>query len=489
MEELSAASSESDRDIETVNACRILSRLFSETAEICMDMLFLGDASNATAIQQSHVKFSEELIYQLLECAQFPYTSSDPSISRMPLNFFYNLGLVLSNSDGEQGSYHPDQATSSRYRSELLTRYLPVYECLLQITVVQMRMPESVFVSDAAIPDDISEVRACWKEVVVDCCSILGIDKCMNTICNLLQNEISSSALSCSRVESILYSVELVSEWLPRNEEKYVPPLIEFMGQLSESNQALHLQITLIELYGLLSFWFVEHPQVLGPVMMRLFNHLSCAKKSLTAARTLMNILRHCRNLPGLPVTDLYSHIQQLRMSPGSTALSVEAELLVLEGIAVVISSDDSRKQITTADSEAAFRSIVQPIVDDLRLMAPLLSKNSSSLQISTLISNIDRLTMFFRFYRTIESSCVVDLLVNIIPLFKQLNHSLANDRVAEHLCRTYKHAIRNVGLKFLQYLPAFTTHLTEEFAAVPVGAFLYAGFNTTQTLSVLRTI
>ena len=489
MEELSAASSESDRDIETVNACRILSRLFSETAEICMDMLFLGDASNATANQQSHVKFSEELIYQLLECAQFPYTSSDPSISRMPLNFFYNLGLVLSNSDGEQGSYHPDQATSSRYRSELLTRYLPVYECLLQITVVQMRMPESVFVSDAAIPDDISEVRACWKEVVVDCCSILGIDKCMNTICNLLQNEISSSALSCSRVESILYSVELVSEWLPRNEEKYVPPLIEFMGQLSESNQALHLQITLIELYGLLSFWFVEHPQVLGPVMMRLFNHLSCAKKSLTAARTLMNILRHCRNLPGLPVTDLYSHIQQLRMSPGSTALSVEAELLVLEGIAVVISSDDSRKQITTADSEAAFRSIVQPIVDDLRLMAPLLSKNSSSLQISTLISNIDRLTMFFRFYRTIESSCVVDLLVNIIPLFKQLNHSLANDRVAEHLCRTYKHAIRNVGLKFLQYLPAFTTHLTEEFAAVPVGAFLYAGFNTTQTLSVLRTI
>ena len=112
----------------------------------------------------------------------------------------------------------------------------------------------------------------------------------MNNICNLLQNEITGSgsssgsthSLSCSRVESILYSVELVSEWLPRNEEKYIHLLIEFMGQLSESSQALHLQVTLIELYGLLSFWFVEHPQALGPVLMRLFNHLPCVKKSLT---------------------------------------------------------------------------------------------------------------------------------------------------------------------------------------------------------------
>ena len=167
----------------------------------------------------------------------------------------------------------------------------------------------------------------------------------MNNICNLLQNEITGSgsssgsthSLSCSRVESILYSVELVSEWLPRNEEKYIHLLIEFMGQLSESSQALHLQVTLIELYGLLSLWFVEHPQALGPVLMRLFNHLPCAKKSLTASRTLMNILRHFRNLPGLPVTELYSHIQQLRLSPGSAALSVEAELFILEETAVVI--------------------------------------------------------------------------------------------------------------------------------------------------------
>ena len=123
-----------------------------------------------------------------------------------------------------------------------------MYECLLQITIVQMRLPETVFLTDEAIPDDISEVRACWKEVVADCCGILGIDKCMNNICNLLQNEITGSgsssgsthSLSCSRVESILYSVELVSEWLPRNEEKNIHLLIEFMGQLSESSQALH---------------------------------------------------------------------------------------------------------------------------------------------------------------------------------------------------------------------------------------------------------
>ena len=141
------------------------------------------------------------------------------------------------------------------------------------------------------------------------------------------------------------------------------------------------------------------------------------------------------------------------------------------------ISSDENRQQLSTTESEGVFRSIVQSIVDEFRLMAPSVSKNSSSLQISTLVSNIDRLTMFFRFYRTIKSSCVVDLLVNVIPLFKQLNHLLANDRVAEHICRAYKHAVRNVGAKFLQYLPAFTSHLTEEFAAVPVGAFLYAGF------------
>ena len=451
-----------------------------------------GSGENSAARQ-----LGQQLIQQVLECAQFPFADSDASVCKMPLKFFYDLALALGDSD-PQGYDLQDQGSSERLsasgRNAFVALYSPIFLSLLDIIVVQIMIPEATILRNDKISDEVVEMRSYWKDAVLDCCGVLGFDVCMSRLCGKLQEAVSltdGQQMRYSIVESILFAIQLISPWLPRDDDRYTPALIEFLGRLSAVDQLTYVQLTVIELYGLLAFWFNDHPQFLGPVMTKLFGDLSNVKVSAAASRTLMQILRQCRSVPGLPVTDLYGHIHKLRQSPSSAALSMEAELYLLEGIAVVISSSDSNnQQLSAAASAEAFRSIVTPILLELREAVPQLTAHPSALQTSSLIANIDRLTVLFRFFRCSDSSCLVDLLVNLIPLFKQANAVLSSDRVAEHICRCYKHSIRNVGVNFLPYLPAFCQHLADEFALVPVAAYLYAGLlGTTEPFKLLNCV
>jgi len=414
----------------------------------------------------------------------------------MPMKFFYELSIAINcggldgyelynNSETSNGE---KPAGASGPNHSLTNKFIPVFECLLSISVTQMMIPESVMLSNATIPDDVLDIRSAWKETVLDCSLILGGVASTGLLCKLLQMEVEVSsnstnnstngvaarAMNYSRVESVLFGVQLVSPWLPREEDRFVSPLIEFLGQLSSASHLLHLQVTAIELYGLLSFWFESHPQQLVTVMQRLVSDLNHPQTSSAAALTLMHIMRQCSSVSGLPVIELHSHILQLR---ATSSLTLEAEIHILEGIAVSISSPNSSgrdgnqiNHAAIAESENSFRLIASPMLEELQtaLLTP-------SVQTNQLVPSIDRLTAMFRYFHT-EGSCVVDLLVALIPIFKQVLQVQSSEKICERICRCYKQAVRNVSGRFLPFLPAFTAHLAEQFATIPVAAFLYAG-------------
>lgn len=481
MDTLRAASSDSDRDVDTLNMCRIICRLFAETAEHCIDLF----VSPSVELSLNPPSYAQSLVTQLLECAQFPFTSADPNICKAPLKFFYDLSLfILNYAEPSNQSNNFSGIGNSNSNGILSSKYTPVFVCLLEVAVQQMTLPDSTLIHNEPLSEEVEEMRSCWKETVLDCCSVLGGFCSLDVLCKLLQSEIEASSsrpMHYSKVESILFSIQLIASWIPQGEDRYLPTLIAFLGSLTSLDQLVHLQVTVIDLYGLLTFWFSSNPSALMPVIQKLLVDLSHPQKSLAASRTLMLILRRCSGIPGLPVMELAAHVQTLRVPTAtSPLLSMEADLNILEGIACALSnhhsSQDAREDPFRAqfiaESENAFKEVVSPVAEEIHRAA---HSPPPSVQVNQVVLSIDRLAVLLRHYRS-EGSAVVDVLVSVIPLFQLLLRNISSERLCERVCRCYKYALRNAGVRFLPTLPAFTSHLAQQFSVTPVAAFLYAG-------------
>ena len=249
-----------DLDGELLSNCRVLSRLFSELAEACLD-LFLSTSVHSLG--------QGEMAAQLLECARFPF---DHNVSRIPLKFFYELAMMVkkspqmseadnaaaatatatatattaqingtvpsgngttnsssssSSSNSNNNSQHNNGAgvgddedddeddirrrdgeLSKSERRALNSRYQPLFESLMDMGISHMVLPARLLIgAKRKLPEIVADVRSDWRETVLDCCYVLGGPHAMMRLCTALQTELQliqqqqsqeSSGSSCS---------------------------------------------------------------------------------------------------------------------------------------------------------------------------------------------------------------------------------------------------------------------------------------------------
>ena len=125
-----------DSDTSDMGVCRALSRLFTETAEACLDLI---RADNNNGLDQ--------LVFQLVQCAQFPY---DHSIARIPLAFF------LESENLQLGDF-------VRQSDKLAETYLPAFAAIFDAAISQTVLPMGCITGSSTIDHEIEEARLDWK--------------------------------------------------------------------------------------------------------------------------------------------------------------------------------------------------------------------------------------------------------------------------------------------------------------------------------------
>ena len=454
-----------DSDVDDMSVCRSLCRLFTETAEACLEVI---RDDNNTALDQ--------LVFQLVQCSQFRY---DHSIARIPLIFFMEA---------------EDRQLSDFMRSsdKLYERYLPAFVALYDTSLSQLALPADVIIgNNPSMADEVADARIDWRNTVIDCCKVLGPTTCLQRACMVLQEHLQAiqqrgqqsnpgnvavasgptpltasmgTALQWTRVEASLFCIQTVVQHAPNENNPLFPQLMSFIGSLPSDLNSLNA--TVVGLIGGFSQWLSRNDSFLPPMLTQLYSSLQAdnLQTSAAAAKAIMRVFIACAGVVTLPFSELHTIMQSMRQS---NKLDLESDLLLLEGFCVVVSKLPSH-----SSKKASFACIVEPIA--------LTLANSISLNpppaASFVSADIDRLTTCFR-YIIMDGAIVAELFAQVQPLLLRVLEVYAcKESICEKVCRCYKHSIRSARRGFIPLLPAMTVHLADQFQKTPLAAFLYAG-------------
>lgn len=435
------------------DACRCIAQLFAEVAEAFMELFVIND------------EFHQGPIFmQLLEIAKY---TENPDIARMPLRAFYDLSVVIKDMKSTS-----DSATRA---DELAMRYGPLYLDLLKIAIDQMTA-DNEFISGARKLDEDEEgQRMDFRDSILDASDVIGSVCCVENICAMIQREIlraNSSGLGISWpvVESCLYAIQILGPRLPSNENKFVPQVLALCAQLP---QQVGLYRTYLQLIGSLSIWFGSNYNHIPAQFEILIQSLSVPQLCPLAANALMMLCREtagCRNAsdstPILPLDRLNSVALHLR-STGTSSLSLEADLTILEGLAYAVSALEPPQAVQ------ALKSLLEPIAGSLNIGL------NNQVPAQQVFADVERVTVLFRYTsarRDVfqETHPVAELFPLMWPLLSQVIQKYPTDQACEKVCRCYKYVIRAAGMKFHSQLPQMIEHLVDMFSIKPASSFLY---------------
>eukprot|EP00596_Hydrurales_sp_CCMP1899_P005256 CAMPEP_0119037984 /NCGR_PEP_ID=MMETSP1177-20130426/6598_1 /TAXON_ID=2985 /ORGANISM="Ochromonas sp, Strain CCMP1899" /LENGTH=694 /DNA_ID=CAMNT_0006999933 /DNA_START=778 /DNA_END=2859 /DNA_ORIENTATION=+ len=439
-----------DSDEEDTSVCRALSRLFTETAEACLDII---RAENNNGLDQ--------LVFQLVQCARFPY---DHSIARIPLGFFME-GENLQLSDFMRGS------------EKLAEVYLPAFAALFDIAILQVTLPIGVVTGSNTIDDEMEDARADWKDTIMDCCGVLGRDVCLERACGALQQEMQNTTASSSsgsasesggphwnKVEACLFCIEVVVHQMPTAGSPLFPQLMAFIGSLPDLPG---LKTTIISLIGGFSFWLKTNGSFLPSLLGQLYSSLQSetGRTRSASAKAIKSIFKSCAGLHSMPISELNTIMLQMR---SVKKLPLDLDLLLLEGMCAVVSQ-------LTLPVEGKVESLVfllEPVVASLTKTLA-----SGTLQAAGIVSgDIDRLTVCMKTIK-IDGVAIAGMFCKLQPLLQKVLEVYAtSEYICEKVCRCYKHSIRSSQKGFTPLLQAMTVFLSEQFQNNPIAAFLYAG-------------
>jgi transportin-3 len=442
-----------DSDIEDSNVCRALCHLFTETAEACLDMI---RADNNNGLDQ--------LVFQLVQCATYPY---DHSIARIPLGFF-TMAENLQLSD------------FIRQSDKLAETYLPAFLALFDAALLQFVLPNGVIVGTSVMDDEVEEARYDWRDTVVDCCNVLGSDACLERACSALQHELqgvpsaasssgnpaenSNGAVHWGKVEACLFCVQIVVHHMPSQESPIIPQLMTFIGSLPDLPG---LKSTIISLIGGFSYWLRTNGTFLPALLAQLYGSLQSEvlKTCSSAAKAIRSIFKSCAGLYTLPILELHEIMLQRR---AEKKLPLDLDMVLLEGLCAVVSV----LPLPTSGRVESIVFLMEPVVASLTR-----TLSAGTLQAAAVVSgDIDRLTTCMR-YTTIEGQAVAEIFLKIQPLLQRVLEVYAtSEYICEKVCRCYKHSIRSSRKGFAPLLQPMTVYLSEQFQKNPIAAFVYAG-------------
>lgn len=458
-------------DEEEVNLCRALCRLFTETSEACMEA-FVTFKLNVG---------QEELMVQLLECTRF---TADPVVARLPLKFFYELSVVAKIDFNSKESFNPSSfgGLTREQTIALNQKYANSYTELLDVAIVQMMLDSETLIGDKETSEEKVETRMEWTETVIDSCCVLGPVICLEFFCTRIQQLITSSDnsnlqqfLKWSKIEVILLCVLTISEFVSRKEDKFLPQIMDFISTVPEN--LLKVQITVIELIGRYSFWFENHPETITKILTKLIGDLQRPQTCTTASRAITNIFHGARRISNLPHEELHNIILSCRASQinnngtinTSGGLPLDAELTLLEGVAVSIS------YLPADQSKHAFKSVMTPIAGALHNKLQLISTGKIADSEAKLLSpDIDRVTTIFRNYEG-DGDAIAEVFNDMFALLRNCLMVNSSESFCERVCKCIKHALRGSKGKLVQFLPDLVGFVVEKFKQVTVAAFLYS--------------
>lgn len=431
-----------DLDEDLRNEGFAISKLFSEAAEHCIDVF-------------CHLELKlgqQDILVQLLKCANFHL---DHNVSRMPLKFFYDLSIHLKN----------DQDPS------FVQHFFSLYGQLLEISVQRIALPTSI-VSLTKIPDNYMDIRMDWKEVVLDCCDMLGSVKCMEVLCMIMENEIrqnnSLHSLNWSKIEAVLFCIRAIANLVSNEGSPNIPQLITFMHTIPKNLQVL--QQTSVELFGGLAPWLNKNPSYIPMILGKLIADLDSKHLSKPASRSILDVFKSCSTHNNLPVIDIHNRLVYLREQK---LISLEPELQLLEALVTAAAK-------LGPESGNVIKELARPIAMTLERSVKLLDVDSKMI-----IEDIDRFATIFRSY-TIDDANLLEIFLSIQPLLEMTLDKIRGDTIGEKVCRCYKYAVRACKSQFSPYLGQFCEHLARRFEIHKTASFLYCASVCVSTFALV---
>lgn len=464
--DLASGTSVSELDDDILSECRSLCRLFTETCEACFDVI-------TTHVQSYNL---HEVVANLVECTKF----CDHSIARIPLNYFYDMGIVLHRMKDEK----PGEAEvetflfGSSKSAALKTFFVPIFINLLGTAINQITLSEAEIasLSVSGITDDKREMRVEWCETVQDCSYAVGAETCLQLLCTELTGAFSAGYTTTAwrKAESCMTCIQMIANNTKKSENTLVPQLLQFAASISQQPTIpAQARNAIIAMIGRFAFWLETHEDYLPMLLNYLYSTLAIPSSVLSASLAITNTLRYCKYVPRLPIQELHTLILSMRQLlppsnsssdvPAQNALPVESDLLLLEGITVVISN------LPEEARTLALQSILSPIAKNLDdMLSTGTAPNNAALSMA-----VDRIAVVFK-HVTGDGEICCNAFVSVLPALVRTIETSTSEVVYEKVCRCYKYAVRGSRLKFLPYLPNMIEHITIQFQRAPVAAYLY---------------
>jgi len=318
-----------------------------------------------------------------------------------------------------------------------------------------------IFGKTKKLTDDEEVKRNEWIETFRDCIDLLEPLVFTELVCNELQG-LCSSTPKWDSIEACLYTLHIVIPFLSDTESTYIPQIMTLITSIPIIPGIQH---TLIELIGSCSHWLNANPSHTIPLLNKLITTLNVQEHSSASAIAIMKILKRSRSVTSLPMVELNNVVLALR---SANTLSLEADLYLIEGMCTVISKYSPELHTNS------LREIIDPIYKAIAasLDASIISIDKKGNQIC---ANIDKLTCVMR-YTDVDRTLLASTFVGIQPLLETTLDAYTSERVAEKVCRCYKHLIKSCRAAFLPFLPAMASYLSARFQKAPYPAFLYVG-------------
>ena len=440
-----------DSDSSDMGVCRALCRLFTETAESCLDL-----------IRAENNKGLDQLVFQLVQCSQFPY---DHSIARIPLAFFLRAECL------QLGDF-------VRQSERLAETYLPAFAALFDVALQQTVLPMDVITGSSVIDIEVQDARLDWRDTVADCVHVLTAEVCLERACVSLQRELQNASTATQpgqiaavadgvrwdKVEAHLFCIQIVVHQMSKQKSPMFPHLMTCIGSLPNLPG---LKTTSICLIGRFSHWLRENGTFLPVLLAQLYDSLQSPNPATVsaAAMAIKSVFKSCAGVHSLPIPELHNVILEMR---AAKKLPLPLDLAMLEGMCFVLSV----LPVPTAGKIDSVMFLMDPILESLQR-----TLSAGTLQAASLVSgDIDRLTTCMR-QIDIEGSAVADIFLRIQPLLQKVLAIYAtSEYICEKVCRCYKHSIRSARKAFIPLLQPMSVFLSTQFANNPIAAFLYAG-------------
>ena len=177
-----------------------------------------------------------------------------------------------------------------------------------------------------------------------DCCRLLGPDVILVQIGTRIQKVVTAQSTLpppqqralWQPLESCLFAVKSISKFIPRDEEKMMPHVMNLIQQYS-TDTALHhsFRITTNSLIGGYAGWLKTHPTYLEPFFAFVLFGFNSPLTSESSALAIKHLCESCDAQMGNPVLNLYEQVVS------SATVDLRDELYVLEGLCHIMSKQD----------------------------------------------------------------------------------------------------------------------------------------------------